>query len=341
MIATRDQYEVTSTVPTDNKVGMGIRTEDMAHIMGVLTDLYSDKELAIIREYATNALDAQVEAGVDRPIEIELPQALSPFLTIRDFGVGLDEESIRDVYSQYGRSTKRTSNDVVGMLGLGCKSALTYTSQFTVTSVKDGVRTVVMVSREADGSGSMTPMAADLTSDPNGTEVRIPISSRDYGSVANKAASFFKYWPAGSVLVDGKAPFPVEGMRLSDDLLITNAWKDSRIVMGNVAYPAPELNDLVPSPSSVVAYVPIGSVDFPPSRESLMETKTTKETIEKIKVLYCDRQMQGGLSRGIRLVNVHLAVDQFLREACALLAHGVMQQCVALLMGAFDIAAGV
>lgn len=286
MIQTRNQYEVTSTVPTDNKVAMSIRAEDMAHIMGVLTDLYSNKLLAIIREYSTNALDAQVEAGVNRAIEVELPSAMTPFLTVRDFGVGLNEESIRDIYSQYGRSTKRDSNSVVGMLGLGCKSALTYTSQFTVTSVKDGVRTVVVISREADGSGSMTPLSADLTSDANGTEVRIPVSRGDHYAAATVAESFFSYWPEGSVLVDGVAPKRFEGIEVTDSIFATSEYSNSKIVMGNVAYPAPQLDDLGPSQSSVVAHVPIGSVDFPPSRESLMDTQTTRATIEQIKAEY-------------------------------------------------------
>ena len=60
--------------------------------------LYSDKELAIIREYSTNAADAHVEAGIaDTPIEITLPTKLSPTFKIRDFGLALNDSEIQDV----------------------------------------------------------------------------------------------------------------------------------------------------------------------------------------------------------------------------------------------------
>jgi hypothetical protein len=52
--------------------------------------------------------------------------------------------------------------------------------------------------------------------------------------------------------------------------------------MGNVAYPAPELNDLCPM-GSVIAYVPIGSCEIPPARESLQESKATTETLAKVR----------------------------------------------------------
>src|ERR1035437_10098491 len=90
---------VTSTLQGE-RVGMSIDEGALAHIMSVLTDLYSDPEMAVIREYSTNALDAHVEAGVTRPIEVTLPSALSPYLKIRDYGTGLDVEDIRTIYSR-------------------------------------------------------------------------------------------------------------------------------------------------------------------------------------------------------------------------------------------------
>jgi sensor histidine kinase regulating citrate/malate metabolism len=126
MIATKNNsIQVESNVQGE-KIAMGIDPAAMAHIMSILTDLYSDPEYAVIREYSTNAFDSHIEAGQTRPIEVTLPTDLAPFLTIRDFGIGLDAEGIESIYSLYGASTKRNTNDQVGMLGLGCKSALTY-----------------------------------------------------------------------------------------------------------------------------------------------------------------------------------------------------------------------
>ena len=170
--------EVDSTL-TGERVGMGIDESAMHHIMSVLTDLYSDPELAVIREYSTNALDSHRDAGNPLPIEVTLPTQLAPFFRVRDYGDGLDAEDIRSIYSRYGTSTKRDSDDVVGMLGLGCKSALTYTDQFTLVGTKNGRTVQVSVGRDENGGGSMTIVSDEHTPDaPSGVEVIVP-SKRD------------------------------------------------------------------------------------------------------------------------------------------------------------------
>ncbi len=282
MIVGRDTgIEVQSTVRGEH-VQMGIRSEDMAHVMGILVDLYSNKKRAVIREYATNALDAHVEAGQTKPIEVTIPKRLAPQFVVRDYGTGLSVEDIHSIYSQYGRSTKRSTNDAVGMLGLGCKSALTYCSMFTVSSVKDGTKIIVQISRDADGSGAMTVQDTLATTEPNGTVVTVPVAGHDVHHFQSEAADFFKVWKPGTVLVDGVEPTPFEGLRLSDSLYIMGDRRDSQIVMGNVAYPAPGLDGVVPN-ASLLAFVPIGAVNFPPSREALMDTATTRATIERLK----------------------------------------------------------
>ena len=131
---------VEGTLRADSAVAMSIDPQGMAHIMGVLTNLYSDAPLAVVREYATNARDAHQAAGVTRPIEVGLPTALDPTLRVQDFGAGLSEQDILGVYARYGCSTKRDSDEQVGAFGLGSKSAFTLAQQFVVTSVHDGCR---------------------------------------------------------------------------------------------------------------------------------------------------------------------------------------------------------
>src|SRR5688500_7096953 len=120
---------------TGYDVEMKLDENATAELMDVLTGLYSDEERALIREYSTNARDAHLHTGIVRPSEVETPNSLSPTRIIRDFGEGLSKDDIIEVYSKYGASTKRDSNEYVGMLGLGCKSALTYTDQFSLVAV--------------------------------------------------------------------------------------------------------------------------------------------------------------------------------------------------------------
>ncbi|NBR67090.1 MAG: hypothetical protein EBT79_07425, partial [Actinobacteria bacterium] len=100
----------------------GMRSENSAHIFNILrSTLYSNKVLAVLREYSANAWDEHRAAGIpDRPIKVVIPTALEPTLRIRDYGRGLSEQQVFEVYTQYGSSTKRDSDDVVGCLGIGC-----------------------------------------------------------------------------------------------------------------------------------------------------------------------------------------------------------------------------
>lgn len=267
------------------RVTMGVRSEDMSHIMSVLTDLYKNRLLAVIREYATNAADAHVEAGVSLPIEITLPTVLTPTYKVRDYGTGLDAEGIREVYSQYGRSTKRDTNDQVGMLGLGSKSALTYSDQFTVVSVKDGRRLTVLVSRDEEGAGHMQLLGnpgGDPTDDANGTEIQVAIRREDIERCKTQAEDFFSYWPEGSVLLNGEQPqrFSEHALRITDDLWIVERMREDRVVMGNVSYPHDlDVGGTASRDFKIIAFVPIGSVKPTPSREALMDTALTRDTL--------------------------------------------------------------
>lgn len=259
---------------------MSIEESALAHIMTVLTDLYSDPEMAVVREYSTNARDSHIEAGkADRPIEVTLPSPLAPYLRIRDYGMGLDADDIREIYSRYGASTKRDSDDVVGVLGLGCKSGLTYADQFTLSGIKGGLRYEVVVSREEDGTGSMTVLAPVPTDEEEGAEVVIP--ARQHNSFEEKAEEFFRFWDEGTVLVNGEQPKRIEGLWIADDLLLTTETSDAMtVVMGGVPYPVPDQWRY--SGQHIVAWVGMGDVNFTPSRESLQMTAKTKAKVREI-----------------------------------------------------------
>ncbi len=277
-------FDVQSTVQGE-KVAMGVKLNAMNHIMDMLAGLYSNNVRAIIREYSTNALDAQLEAGVSRPIEVTLPSSLSQFFKVQDFGTGMDEDTIREVYSQYGESTKRASNEFNGMLGVGCKSALAYQAQFTVSSIKDGQRIEVAVGRDSEGAGYMLVQTRYATTDADGTTVTVPVERQDILRFDNEARNFFKVWPAGTVRVNGAPPERFDGLKVTDDMFILDRMGTAAIVMGNVAYPCPELHDLVPS-GRVLAFVKMGTVQFAPSREALKYTDSTRKQIDLIKARF-------------------------------------------------------
>jgi len=120
----------------------GIKNENLNVLFDILRNkMYSDKMLAIIREYSVNGLDAHIDSGIpNKPIRIHLPSTFEPSFSIRDFGEGLSESEVREIYCMYGSSTKRQSNEVTGQLGLGSKSAFAYTDSFVISSYNKGIK---------------------------------------------------------------------------------------------------------------------------------------------------------------------------------------------------------
>jgi hypothetical protein len=276
---------------TGQSIEMTIDTNSLAHIMSVLTNLYSDPEMAVLREYSCNARDSHLAVGQTRPIEITLPSNFDQYLVIEDFGLGLSIDDITEIYSRYGASTKRGTNEQTGMLGLGSKSALTYATQFTMTAVKDGVRSEVLISVKVDGSGKMEVMDTVTTNEPNGVRITIPSSPQN--KFAEKASRFFQYWADGTVLVNGEQPETIGDLTdIGDGMFITDterSWQTREyndiIVMGGVPYPVPsEYKSKLENVSRkyCVFYVPMGDVDFVPSREEMNLTPRTKQYLSDL-----------------------------------------------------------
>lgn len=114
--------------------------EDLSHLFSIVSDkLYTNRIAAVLREYTCNAWDAHVDAGKpDLPVQVGLPTVLDPILIIRDFGKGLSRYNVFVVYWKMAKSTKRHTNKLKGMFGLGAKAGYAYTSSFTVVSFHGG-----------------------------------------------------------------------------------------------------------------------------------------------------------------------------------------------------------
>lgn len=99
----------------DETIQMGIDHESISHLMMILsTNLYQDSISSIIREYTSNAIDANVDAKSEDPVIVKLTH--SEFM-VQDFGPGLDDKDFRNIISKYGKSTKRDKADQLGFYG--------------------------------------------------------------------------------------------------------------------------------------------------------------------------------------------------------------------------------
>lgn len=285
--------EVQSTL-TGERGKFSVHEHAHEKIMGVLTNLYEDPEDAAVREYLTNALDAQIEAQANdpsyvwRPIEVTTPSHFNKTYSIRDFGPGMNNNDIETIYSQYGYSTKEHTNDQTGMLGLGSKCGLTYTGQFTVVGYKGGVRTRALITLNEDEVPEYFILDEVPSDEPSGVEIQIPV--RDRNSFEEKTKRFLRWWKPGQVLVNGREPEYHGFDEVKPGIyLIENSeysrFPQSYVIMGNVPYAVdPEYvpEELRDAGLGFAAYVPMGTVDFPPSRERLRYNSRTKDAIEEI-----------------------------------------------------------
>jgi hypothetical protein len=273
----------------DEKIGMSIDAEDFPFLAEMLNSLYSNTILAILREYATNAWDSHVDAGVTRPIEITLPTESDLHLTVRDYGLGLSVDDIRTVFSKYGASTKRGSNAVAGQLGMGSKSALSYADMFVITAVKGGVKVRAIQTKDENGVGEIQIKDTVGTDEPNGVQIKVPVGRWDIDRFADEAENLFQFWEPGTVLIDGKAPaepdWKASALPLDDDTLLVRpdaGLYNSYVIMGNVPYP---VDDVSVGRTSVrfVARLNIGDVHFVPSREAVKHTPHTDATLASLR----------------------------------------------------------
>jgi len=79
--------------------------------------VYNDRIKAVVREYSTNAVDACIDAKLPVKFTTHLPTALEPFFSVRDYGTGMDRETMLSLFSTVGLSTKRHSNNFNGVFG--------------------------------------------------------------------------------------------------------------------------------------------------------------------------------------------------------------------------------
>lgn len=275
------------------EIEMGIDLNSLPFIMQQLTDLYSDPILACVREYSTNANDSHSFAGTERPIEVTLPTLNDLNFTVQDWGVGMSEDDIVAVYSKYGASTGRNTNDVTGMLGFGSKSAMTYGNSFRVETTKDGVTLLAVVTKSADDIPRIKIMNRFTAGRRNGVKITIPVRKEDIGEWGERAYNFYKYW-RDPVLVNGEAPrkfYEVDDnyVQVEPDIWVQLSERDyyaesvSVFVQGGVPYPLQmkEYTTYKVRASDVfVCYVETGLLDFTPSREALMHTDRTNDLIE-------------------------------------------------------------
>jgi len=99
-------------------------------VKALTSRLYSNPIASIVRELASNALDA----CPTQPMEIHIPTQFDSNFWVRDHGPGLSRSQMIEVFTRFGESTKRSDNSQIGGFGLGAKSPFAIVNSYTIRS---------------------------------------------------------------------------------------------------------------------------------------------------------------------------------------------------------------
>jgi hypothetical protein len=273
------------------------RIRNSAKAFSILSSgLYSNKIRAIVRELSCNAVDSHTAAGkADTPFELHLPNVLEPWFSVRDYGTGLTHDQVTNIYTTYFESTKTASNEFIGALGLGSKSPFSYTDNFTVTAVKDGIKGIYSAFINEQGVPSIVLMSTEHNAtDPNGVEVKFSVAEHDFREFREEAEDVFIYFKLRPT-VTGCAEFEVTELEYeSRDIVpgvhhVNGYGNECTAVMGNIAYPVNMYNMREKMDSHLLElmsnnleiHFEIGELDFSASREELSYVPQTIKAFER------------------------------------------------------------
>lgn len=287
-------------------------------IMDVLAKLYDNPVEAAIREYVSNAYDANVEAGSTEPVHLHVPTEDEPYLEVSDTGNGLDYLGIVSVFANFGTSTKRDSNEFIGGFGIGSKSGLAISDKIHVSSVKNGLLNEFVIERKNGILQTRFIVENKETQGQSGTTITVNLNKNFIEH--NNPTVFTKYhyviqgWSIKELIVDNpKTNFKsLNDDRISDayhkipntDTWIHNSFLTTtdyqtttqRLRIGKVLYKIPD--NIVQKLSDEIYYqirqinmvhdVPIGEFKVNYAREKLdvSDPKTVKKLVSIMKQAY-------------------------------------------------------
>ncbi|UIW11630.1 MAG: hypothetical protein [Enterobacter phage ENC7] len=251
--------------------------------------IYKYKIRAIIREISCNAIDGHLVAGNMNPFDVQLPTVLDPRFIVRDYGTGLSDWMVKEVFTTYFESTKTDTDELIGALGLGSKSPFCYTETFTIESIQDGIKRAYTAYMD-NGEPFVDQIYEIETDEPNGVQITVPVKVEDIAEWEKEAARVYEPFTGIRPRFIGVQIDVNWQPKEADDRGIIR-YKSANYSgvyarMGNICYPI----DLDMFENSLFycyrntnyAYIldfPLGSLDFMPSREELSLDKVTKKVI--------------------------------------------------------------
>lgn len=266
-----------------------IDQEDMRYIASLLRNNYSNPLLATIREIVANALDVTKS----KKVEIQLPTKIEPNFIVRDFGCGLSEEDMLGLYTKYGKSTKRDSNNAIGGFGIGRFAPLSYTDSFIVHSVHKGHKHSYIIRVDENDDTIVSQIESTKTNEADGIYVQVGIKKEDTSEFFKIFKKILWYRQSEIQLLneswgENSMGKPQESNEIFDLYSENCYWEDKShfgdtpyVLMGGIPYKVNESDEWFMFKSGVVYKAEIGEFKLHHSRESLEYNPKVKQALKK------------------------------------------------------------
>lgn len=272
---------------TQGSIGMSLDMESAQVLMQMLSkNLYSDPIGSTVRECASNALDSHRKATVAEAIVVSLKvNAQNNYeFSVEDFGTGLNADDVESIISKYGKSTKRESNEFIGMMGLGFKAPLAYSSSFYFVCRKDGIERKYMM-YEGEDNNTIDQLYETPTTERNGVKIIVPVKYEDRHTFRKKISEQLAYFESVyfDVNVENQIITNEFQIHRSEHFQISELNSDANvhICLDNVYYPLDYSKlGIRQLPVSIGLRFSLSDGLFPiPSREQLIYSTKAKEII--------------------------------------------------------------
>lgn len=293
MIVNTEESHEASYIGNIEENRVGIDKENINFLATLLTsNLYSKPLESFLRETVSNAYDSHIEAGTEEPILLLIEDDKESYnyrISIRDYGTGISPERFEKIYRNIGSSTKRDSNDFIGMFGIGRFSCLACTNLANITSYYEGKKYSYVMYKNGNGINidRLSVIEGDFK---NGLEVSIKkriYSEREFTEAIKTLCLFDKLY----VEYSGSNYSIINNVKEFNERKVTE-YKNFKTCnlhssyccfsLGKVLYTDNERLILSKfQTKGLIIDLPIGSVDIIPNREALQFNDRTKKVINE------------------------------------------------------------
>lgn len=294
-----NKQNVLVSAENTQKISISLNENDQAILIDLqINKLYQNKIRAVVQEYMSNARDANVDAGKqNEPIYVQVPTHDNPVFYVRDVGIGMSPEIIKNYICVVGASTKRDTNQSLGCFGYGSKCGYAYVNengqQFSLTTVYDGIKYCYLLYYDEKHFPNVSLLSKNETDEPSGTIVEIPVASYDVDKFKQEINNILKHWIGvynfeivNKNIVGEIKPDERRVVITSDNYEVFEKvyWRRNNtveVVVGGIPYEY-SVDSSLSRYFGIEVRFPIGSLQITPSREQLEITKNNTDKILEV-----------------------------------------------------------